>query len=630
LIRRILLIFMLFYTVVPTAVAEDPRERQYFTPALNPKHKDKPKVRGWAKNRIDEKINRGMLVIPDKEGKVYLGWRLLKSDTKGTAFNIYRSVEGGATMKLNNEPVVATTDFIDKQPKPGGNSIYWIRPVVEGKELGPSEKVLLKANAKDKPYYTSIKFQGVYRPQRIGVADLNGDGAYDFVIKQPSRGIDPAGRPNTDGLTYKLEAYLNDGTFLWRKDLGPGIEPGIWYSPFVVYDFDGDGKAEIAVKTGPEDARESDGRVRRGPEWCSILDGMTGAELARADWPPRDPRLGDYNRINRNQMGMAYLDGKTPCLLVARGTYKLMVVDAYQYHNRKLKRLWHWEGDDETPIIRSQGAHGMHSADVDEDGRDEVVLGSVVLDDNGTCLWSTGLGHPDKCFVTDVDPTRPGMEIFYAIEPWHDDGKGVCLVEARTGKIIWSIGERTYHVGDGMVADIDPSLPGLECFATEDPKGGSRNRYMFSANGKRLGQHEDVPGCRNWIFWDADLLRETFGYGGSGRGLMGRGRFGRGRSLSIVKYKGETLTSNIEGSIIMMADILGDWREELITALPGELCIYTTTIPAKDRRVCLMQDPVYRAEVTHRSMGYEQSPVTGYYLGVRATNQTKANPNNSK
>jgi len=191
--------------------------------------------------------------------------------------------------------------------------------------------------------------------------------------------------------------------------------------------------------------------------------------------------------------------------------------------------------------------------------------------------------------VTDVDPTRPGMEIFYAIEPWHDDGKGVCLVEAKTGKIIWSIGQRTYHVGDGMVADIDPSIPGLECFATEDPKGGSRDRYMFSADGKRLGQREDVPGCRNWIFWDADLLRETFGYGGSGRGLMGRGRFGRGRfgrgrSLSIVKYKGETLTSNIEGSIIMMADILGDWREELITALPGELRIYTTTIPAKDRR----------------------------------------------
>jgi len=602
--KKVILILLLIFTAASTLIAEDPRERQYFTPALNPKHKDKPKVKGWAKQRIDEKINRGILAIPNKEGQVYIGWRLLKSDARGTAFNVYRSVEGGDPVRLNKEPVVATTDFIDKKPVTGRESIYWVRQVLKGKELGPSEKVLLKPDAKDKPYYASIKFQGDYRPQRIAVADLNGDGAYDFVIKQPSRGIDPAGRPNTDGLTYKLEAYLNNGTFLWRKDLGPGIEPGIWYSPFVVYDFDGDGKAEVAVKTGPQNARESDGRVRKGLEWCSILDGMTGAELARADWPPRNPRLGDYNRTNRNQMGMAYLDGKTPCLLVARGTYKLMIVDAYQYHNSKLKRLWHWEGDDETPIIRSQGAHGMHSADVDEDGRDEVILGSAVLDDNGTCLWSIGLGHPDKCYVTDVDPTRPGMEIFYAIEPWHDDGKGVCLVDAKTGKMIWSIGQRTYHVGDGMVADINPAIPGLECFATEDSKGGSRDRYMFSANGKRLGQREDVPGCRNWIFWDADLLRETFG---------------RGRSISIIKYKGSTLTSGIEGSIIMMADILGDWREELITILAGELRIHTTTIPAKDRRVCLMQDPVYRAEVAHRSMGYEQSPATGYYLGVKAT-----------
>jgi len=621
--KKIVLILLLICTAASTLIAEDPRERQFFTPALSPKHKDKPKVTGWAKKRIEEKINRGMLAIPNKEGKVYLGWRLLKSDTKGTVFNIYRSVEGGDAVKLNKEPVVATTDFIDKKPVTEHESTYWVRPVINGKELEPSEKALLKPDSKDKPYYASIKFQGDYRPQRIAVADLNGDGAYDFVIKQPSRGIDPAGRPNTDGLTYKLEAYLNNGTFLWRKDLGPGIEPGIWYSPFVVYDFDGDGKAEVAVKTGPEDARESDGRVRKGPEWCSILDGMTGAELARADWPPRDPRLGDYNRTNRNQMGMAYLDGKTPCLLVARGTYKLMIVDAYQYHNNKLKRLWHWEGDDETPIIRSQGTHGMHSADVDEDGCDEVILGSAVLDDNGTCLWSVGLGHPDKCFVTDVDPTRPGMEIFYAIEPWHDDGKGVCLVDAKTGKIIWSIGQRTYHVGDGMVADIDPSLPGLECFATEDPKGGSRDRYMFSADGKRLGQREDVPGCRNWIFWDADLLRETFGRGGPGS--VGRGRFGS-RSISIVKYKGPTLTSDIEGSIMMMADILGDWREELVTVLAGELRIHTTTIPAKDRRVCLMQDPVYRAEVAHRSMGYEQSPVTGYYLGIEAAESAKATP----
>jgi rhamnogalacturonan endolyase len=617
--RRIVLTVLLFCAVASTAPAQDPGERAYDVPAISPQHKDKPKVTGWAERRIEEKLNRGMLAMPTKEGKVYLGWRLLKSDLQGTAFDVYRRVEGGEPVKLNKEPVAATTDFIDEQPSLGRQSAYWVRPVVAGKELEPSEKAMLKADAdKDKLYYTSIKLQGEYTTQRIAVADLNGDGAYDLVIKQPSQGIDPAGRPNTTGLTYKLEAYLSDGTFLWRKDLGPGIEPGIWYSPYVVYDFDGDGKAEVAVKTGPEDARDASGRVRNGPEWVSILDGMTGKEVTRADWPARDPRLGDYNRVNRNQMGMAYLDGKTQCLLVARGTYKLMVVDAYQYHDRKLQRLWHWEGDDETPIIRSQGAHNMHSADIDEDGRDEVVLGSCALDDNGTCLWSIGLGHPDKCFVTDVDPTRPGLEIFYAIEPGHDDGKGVCLVEAKTGKIIWSIGRRTNHVGDGMVADIDPSIPGLECFASEDSKGGSSARYMFSADGKPMGTREDVPGCRNWIFWDGDLLRETITGGG-------RGGSGRGQS-SIVKHKGPVLTSGIEGGIMMMADILGDWREELITVLPGELRIYTTTIPAKDRRNCLMQDPVYRAEVAHRSQGYDQSPVTGYYLGVSPADSANASP----
>ncbi len=618
-----------FCAVAFTAAAQDPAERAYHVPALNPKHKaDKPKVMGWAKQRIEEKLNRGMLATPNKDGKVYLGWRLVKSDAQGTAFNVYRSVEDGKPVKLNKNPLTVTTDFIDEQPAAGRRSAYWVRPVLKGKELPASEKAQLKAEARDRPYYRSIKFQGEYGAQKIALADLNGDGAYDFVIKQPASSIDPAGRPNTSGLTYKLEAYLSDGTFLWRRDLGSGIEPGIWYSPYVAYDFDGDGQAEVAVKTGPEEARDASGRVRTGPEWCSILDGMTGKEITRVDWPPRDPRLGDYNRTNRNQMGVAYLDSKTPALLVARGTYKLMVVDAYQYRNRRLERLWHWEGDDETPIVRSQGAHFMHSADIDEDGRDEVILGSAVLDDNGTCLWSVGLGHPDKVYVTDVDPTRPGLEIFYAIEPWHDDGKGVCLVHARTGKMIWTINQRTNHIGDGMCADIDPSVPGLECWAAEDPRGdperkgysGRAPHYMFSADGKPLGTREDVPHPSTWLFWDADLLRETIVGGGF--------RFGRGESAgaSVVKYKGSTLTTGIQGNIAMAADILGDWREEIITVLPGELRIYTTTIPASDRRLCLMQDPVYRATVAHLSMGYPQSPVTGYYLGVSPADSATATP----
>jgi rhamnogalacturonan endolyase len=598
------IILLVLLNLYKDTFAQDPRERTYFYPVLKPNHEQKPPVEGWAKTRITEKLNRGLIALQVAPDKIYLSWRLLSDDMPGVTFNLYRENSSGKIIRINKAPVIITTDFTDILPGKISSATYFVRPILNGKEAEASEKVMISPSSEMKNY-RSIHFQGDYKPQRIAIADLNGDGAYDFVIKQPERGIDPGGQPNTDGLTYKVEAYLNDGTFLWRKDLGPGIEPGIWYSPMVAYDFDGDGKAEIALKTGPADGREVDGRVRSGPEWCSLWNGMTGEEICKVDWPARSWRFGDYNRNNRNQMGVAFLDGKTPCLLVARGTYRLMVVDAYQMVQGKLQKLWRWDGDEENPIIRHQGAHNMHSADVDGDGRDEIVLGSVVLDDNGTALWSTGYGHPDKCFVTDIDPERPGLEIFYASEEWYDNGNGICLVDARTGETIWNVGRKTLHVGDGMVADILPDVPGLECFASEDPKGGSREKYLLSATGKLLATGDEVPGCRNWIFWDADKVREN---------IISSGR-GNNSKLNIQKYKGPVLADNIEGSVIMMADITGDWREELITLLPGEMRVYNTTIPAKDRRVCLMQDPFYRNQVAHRSMGYEQSPITSYYLG---------------
>ena len=606
-----ILISVILLTGCFSALAQDPRERNYMYPVLKPIHEPKPLVTGWAKQKVTEKFNRGLTVQQTGATKVYLSWRLLATDPKDVAFNIYQVSDGKKQSRLNKKAIATTTDFLVTLSAKQTKAVFLVCPVSNGKELDGSETVAIQLSPEFKTF-RSIKFRGDYKPQRIAVADLNGDGALDFIVKQPDRGIDPGGQPNTDGLTYKVEAYLNDGTFLWQKDLGPGIEPGIWYSPMVVYDLDGDGKAEIAIKTGPADAREADGRVRKGSEWCSILNGMTGEEICKVDWPERSWRFGDYNRNNRNQMGVAYLDGKTPCLLVSRGTYRLMMVDAYQMVGGKLQKLWRWDGDEENPIIRHQGAHCMHTADVDGDGRDEVVLGSVVLDDNGTALWSTGLGHPDKCFVTDIDPDRPGLEIFNVYEDWNNDGNGICLVDAKTGELIWGVGKNTLHVGDGMVADILPDVPGLECFAAEDSKGGSRSKYLLSAKGKILATDKDVPGCRNWIFWDADKVRESIVSPGFENSMWDR--FDT-KKLSIVKYKGDTLTNAIEGSVIMMADIQGDWREELMTILPGELRIYSTGIPAKDRRVCLMQDPFYRMEVVHRSMGYEQSPVTSYYLG---------------
>ncbi len=585
--------------------AQDPRERHYYYEVLEPKHEYKPKVDGYATERITEKLNRGLTAVPAKDGKsVYLSWRLLASDGDGAAFHVYRET-GGKTKRLTRKPVTTTCDFTDKAPT--AKAVYSVKTVKGNADEGRIEVEL----AKLKPY-TSIKLKDNDRAGKIALADLNGDGTYDYIVRTPSSNVDPGMPGDKTGITYKISAYLNDGTYLWTYDLGPGIEPGVWYSPFVVYDFNGDGRAEVALKTSGSDfIKDSKGRVCGGSEFMTVLDGMTGKEIASVPWHERNDRYGNLVRQNRNQMGVAFLDGKTPYILAARGTYKLMVVDAWMLKDGKLTRAWRWDGDEENPVIRSMGAHSMVTGDVDNDGRDEILLGSCMLDDNGTALWSSGLGHSDKAYLCKLRPDWEGLQVFLAIEPKKEDGRGVCVVDAKTGQQIWNIGHTTYHVGSGMVADFNPEWPGMECFAGEDRKGGSTDKYLLTADGKKVEtKHGGVPGTHTWLWWDADLLRETITRSGN-NGDRNSGRL----TQSVWKWKGETLTEYIEGSILMTADIDGDWREEIITALPGELRVYRTAIPARDRRVTLMQDPLYRSYIMHGSMGYPQSPVTSYYLG---------------
>lgn len=605
---RISLLF-LFLLSTFTLHAQDPRERHYFYEILEPRHEPKPQVEGFAAERVVEKLNRGLTAAPSLDGKgVYLSWRLLNTDAPATGFHVYREANG-KVRRLTRKPVTQTCDFTDKAPAQG-KAFYWVTSQAKGTKASAKVEV-----APDQlTNYTSIRLKNNEKAGKIALADLNGDGTYDYVIRTPETNVDPGMPGDTTGKTYKISAYLSDGTWLWTHDMGPGIEPGIWYSPFIVYDFNGDGKAEVAIKSaGADYVKNGKGRVCGGSEYLSVLDGMTGREIDRVDWPERNDRYGNLIRQNRNQMGVAYLDGKTPCILAARGTYKLMVVDAWQLKDGKLQRLWRWDGDEENPVVRSMGAHSMVAGDVDGDGRDEIMLGSCMLDDNGTLLWSSGLGHSDKAYLCKLRPDSEGLQVFMVSEPKKTDGRGVSVVDARTGKLLWGIGQTTYHVGDGMVADFDPAHPGLECFASEDRKGGSTDKYLLTADGKKLNTtNAEVPGCRNWIWWDGDLIRETF-RGDDNR--WGAGSSSNGKKQSIWKWQGETLTAGIEGDILMMADMEGDWREELITALPGELRIYRTNIPARDRRVTLMQDALYRSYVAHRSMGYPQAPVTGYYLG---------------
>ncbi|MBM4030543.1 MAG: silent information regulator protein Sir2 [Planctomycetes bacterium] len=563
-------------------------------PAERPKPVGRPKVEGHAKERVREKLGRGLVATPLPDGKVYLAWRLLHSDPPDMAFDLFCVSDGNLPKKLNERPIAKTTDFLAGAPE--AKCAYELRQA--GKEG------MLAQAAEGGAGHRTIRLDGSHTFQKVGIADLDGDGRYDFVIKQPNTNIDPYGgywkRSETP---YKLEAYDADGKFLWRYDLGPAIETGIWYSPYVVYDFDGDGKAEVAAKTGEGDPRDADGRVQSGPEYLTILDGLTGKPRAQAEWPSREPfvkRPNGYNYASRNQLGVAYLDGKTPCLIVERGTYNLIVVVAYEFHGGKLRELWRWSNEKEPRTYWGQGAHWMHAADVDADGRDELVLGSFVLDDNGAALWSTGLGHPDHLYVGDLDPARPGLEVYFGIEPGGPKNK-MCLVDAATGRILWGINKPTRHVHScGLCSDIDPRHPGAECYSADtDEKKQFAWSLMHTAKGEVIEQDEVKGFGPRTVYWDADPQRE----------LLHSGR--------LRKFRGGELPPKIEGTFVAVADVLGDWREEIITTLPGEMRIYTTTLPAADRRPCLMQDPLYRLDVAMAAMGYYQVPMLSYDLAAR-------------
>ncbi|MFW5867470.1 MAG: hypothetical protein ACOCX2_06610 [Armatimonadota bacterium] len=551
---------------------------------------DRPPVEGWASERVEEALGRGLVAMPMEGGRVYLGWRLLGDDPAGVGFNVYRWFGRRMPERLNEEPITQTCDFVDESPVAGEANFYVVRTVAAG-TLGEPSNQAEATPSEEGRNYLSIPLAGEHTFQKVGIGDLDGDGEYDYVIKQPNANVDPGTmywKPSEG--TYAVEAYLADGTLLWSRDLGWSIEQGAWYSPMLVRDLDGDGRAEVILKIGPdEDLRDEEGMVQTGPEWLAVLDGMTGEEIARTDWPSREG-FRSYNLASRNLMCIAYLDGKTPCIVVNRGTYALMKVHAWQLRDGELEELWAWDNEDLGGLYRGQGAHSMHAVDVDEDGRDEVFLGSAVLDDNGAALWSTGLGHPDHHYVGDIDPTRPGLEVYYGIEP-RQAADGCSLFDARTGEWLWGLDEATQHVhSTGMCGDIDPRYPGMECYSGE--RDFPEKKWLWSAQGDLI-EMADLGGLSpRTIYWDADLQQELL------------------RGSRVMDYAGEAHTSAIEGSAVGFADVLGDWREEIITSVPGELRIYTTTIPAADRRVTLMQDPLYRNDVCIQGMGYLQCPMT--------------------
>jgi hypothetical protein len=573
--------------------------------AMDPLYDPNAKL-GWAKQRIEEKINRGMLAIPMEGGKVYLGWRLLKNDPEDIAFNVYRSTAGGEAIRLNAQPVTKTTDFVDDEAILDKPNAWWVRPVLNGREMEASEKVELQANTEIRQYRSISLKDDVRSVSMVGIGDLDGDGVYDFVVKHPGRGKDP-GRTGPNQGSFKYDGYNGKtGEFMWRIDLGWNVDMGIWWTPMVVRDLDGDNKAEVCVRTSDYAATQEEmlpsgrtGFLLDAPEYLAVYDGRTGELIDKVDWIElgKVEDWGDHsgNRASRHMLAVAYLDGKTPAVLAVRGTYGMMKVDAYVLENKKLKKVWRWTNERAPFMYQGQGQHTVKTGDIDGDGCDEIINGSLAIDNDGRTLWGTGLGHGDRSYMGDIDPDNPGWEILYIIEEPHPRN-GFCLVEARTGKILFGSDEPTIdnELSDCMAADIDTAYPGMEL---------AGERFYYSSKGVRIQGTVPPQGLMAW--WDADPVRE----------FIRRGGLAKWNNGSLVTIQG----SRIRGGTRQIADILGDWREEIVTVWGGELRIYSTTIPASDRRVCLMQDPLYRNDVCHHTMGYTDRhyPMTSYYLGSR-------------
>lgn len=562
-----------------------------------------------------ESLGRGVVAVPAAQGML-VSWRSLGSDTADLAFNVYRGSD-----RLNPKPITDRTNFLDRAGGPGAT--YTVRPVQGSREQAP-----ISATVLDNPYLKIAinpppggtapdGFTYTYEANDGSVADLDGDGEYEIILKwQPTNARDNSLRGYT-GNTI-VDAYRLDGTQLWRIDLGRNIRAGAHYTTLLAYDLDGDGKAEIMMKTadgtvdglgrvigsGDADYRNGAGYILSGPEYLTVFNGLSGAALASTDYLPARGEVADWgdaygNRVDRFLGTVACLDGTRPSAVFARGYYTRAVIVAWDWRDGHLSRRWIFDsGNTSGSSAYGQGAHHMSVADVDGDGKDEIIYGAATITHDGQLKYSTRLGHGDALQVGRFDPSRNGLQVVMAHENTEHNGHiGFEMHDASSGEILWSV-SASKDIGRGLTADIDPEHAGAESWSTAD-------RFLRSAHGMIIGER---PSTINFaIWWDGDLQRELL----DGTTITKWDAVNK-KLTTLLNAESDGAASNngTKATPVISADILGDWREEVVlrSADNRSLLLFTTPIETPYRIPTLMHDRQYRNQVVGQNSGYNQPP----------------------
>ena len=628
--------------------------------------------------RVMEKLDRGTVAVKTNDG-VYLSWRLLGTESlTNQAFDIYRDSE-----KIYTTGEHDATCYTDS--KGTADNKYTVVP--KGEAIDKTEAVdVWTTNTTYKGRsvaYKDIAFkvpdggktpkdeEYTYTANDMSVGDLDGDGEYEYIVKwDPSNSKDNSVKGYT-GNVY-LDAYELDGTLLWRIDLGVNIRAGAHYTQYMVYDFDGDGKSEVILKTAPgskdgegnyvsktgknitkgddkKDYRNSSGLLMGkdgGPEYLTVFNGETGAAMQTVDFdPPRSiltsSEWGDSyaNRSERYLAAVAYLDGVHPSVVMTRGYYTYVYAAAYTWDGTDLKEQWlstntpteenggtgctvkYADGtskNNTNKTLYAQGAHSVSVADVDNDGYDEIIFGSAVLDHDGTVLTYDGRGHGDAEHVSDFDNDGK-QEIFMAHEAGKHNDKIIPYavdIKRYNGDIMLQAAQG--DIGRGIMDNVDDeyalSSGNLSLFWSVAADG------IYNQAGEKVGNIPNTNGSNmeNFaVYWDGDLGRELF----DGNKLV-KYSIKSGTERIYYNSKNSTLPGSINNSTksnaCLTADLFGDWREEIVLRYGDGVRIYFSTIPTNYRLTTLMHDSQYRCAIAWQNVGYNQSPHTSYYIGSAA------------